>query len=55
MLAPRLEGGHQHRLHIVLANALSQARQAQRVNGRLDLQIGLTGEELPIRVLDPKC
>jgi len=33
-----------------LADTLSPARQTRPVNGRLDLQMGLSSEELPVRV-----
>ena len=48
-----LDRGHQHRLNTIVANEPLPACQARRVNGRLDLQIRLASEELPIRVLDP--
>ena len=47
-----IDAGRQRRLHVFI-NALSPAREAGRVDGQLGLQVGLTAEELPVRVLHP--
>ena len=47
-----IDAGRQRRLHVFF-NALSPAREAGRVDGQLGLQVGLTAEELPVRVLHP--
>ena len=47
-----IDAGRQRRLHVFF-NALSPACEAGRVDGQLGLQVGLTAEELPVRVLHP--
>ena len=49
-----IDAGRQRRLHDFFFNALSPAREAGRVDGQLGLQVGLTAEELPVRVPYPR-
>ena len=51
--ARRINGRRQLRLDAFFANALPPARQARRVNGQLGLEIGLAGDVLELRILDP--
>lgn len=48
-----LDGAHQQGLHAFFADALAPARQAGRIDGRFGLQVSLSAEELPVRVLHP--
>ena len=47
------DGHRQQDFDTFFADALSPACEAGGIDGRLGLQIGLVGEELPIRVLQP--
>src|SRR5690606_10235089 len=49
----RRNGDRQQFFNTFFAKALTPAGQARRVNRRLNLQVRFTGENLPIRVLDP--
>ena len=48
-----LDRDHEQGLHAFLADALSPARQAGRINGCFGLQVELATEILPVRVLHP--
>jgi hypothetical protein len=49
----RFKGDRQQGFHAFLANALSPARQAGRINGQLGLQIDLATKVLPVGIFQP--
>jgi len=48
-----INGHHQQGFYPLFTNALSPTRQTRGINGAASLQIALTREVLPIRVLHP--